>query len=107
MMKYIAFGMIAALLIDATVIRMLLVPAVMSLLKEDCWWAPRWITRLSEKVGHNERLATASGSAPATDGTPAGDVPDADPGEAASGAIPFSALKERLDAEQHRDGCHR
>lgn len=114
MMKYIAFGMIAALLIDATVIRMLLVPAVMSLLKEDCWWAPRWITRLSEKVGHNERLATASdgaGSAPATDGasavTPAGGVPDADPGEAASGAIPFSALKERLDAEQHRDGGHR
>lgn len=56
MMKYIAFGMIAALIIDATVIRMLLVPAVMFLLREDCWWAPRWVTALSRKIGHNEQL---------------------------------------------------
>ncbi|MGP9724479.1 MMPL family transporter [Corynebacterium sp. AOP40-9SA-29] len=56
MMKYIAFGMIAALIIDATVIRMLLVPAVMFLLREDCWWAPRWVTTLSRKIGHNEQL---------------------------------------------------
>ncbi|HIW90977.1 MAG TPA: MMPL family transporter [Candidatus Corynebacterium avicola] len=56
MMKYIAFGMIAALVIDATVIRMLLVPAVMYLLREDCWWAPKWITKLSQKIGHNEQL---------------------------------------------------
>src|SRR5699024_9127092 len=32
MMKYIAFGLIAALILDATVIRMLLVPSVMALL---------------------------------------------------------------------------
>ena len=56
MMKYIAFGMIAALVIDATIIRMLLVPAVMYLLREDCWWAPKWITTLSQKIGHNEKL---------------------------------------------------
>jgi RND superfamily putative drug exporter len=56
MMKYIAFGMIAALVIDATIIRMLLVPALMALLREDCWWAPAWVTRISEKIGHNERL---------------------------------------------------
>ncbi|WP_145942308.1 MMPL family transporter [Corynebacterium glyciniphilum] len=56
MMKYIAFGMIAALVIDATVIRMLLVPAVMYLLREDCWWAPKWVTALSKRIGHNERL---------------------------------------------------
>ncbi|MGO1275283.1 MAG: MMPL family transporter, partial [Corynebacterium variabile] len=56
MMKYIAFGMIAALVIDATIIRMLLVPALMALLREDCWWAPTWVTRISEKIGHNERL---------------------------------------------------
>ena len=40
MMKYIAYGMIFALLIDATIVRMLLVPAVMHLLREDNWWAP-------------------------------------------------------------------
>ena len=41
MMKYIAYGMIAALVIDATLIRMFLVPATMKLLGDDCWWAPR------------------------------------------------------------------
>ncbi|MGV0424907.1 MMPL family transporter [Corynebacterium tuberculostearicum] len=43
MMKYIAYGMIFALLIDATIVRMLLVPAVMHLLREDNWWAPSWL----------------------------------------------------------------
>ncbi|MDN6706431.1 MMPL family transporter [Corynebacterium glyciniphilum] len=69
MMKYIAFGMIAALVIDATVIRMLLVPAVMYLLREDCWWAPKWVTALSKRIGHNERLegfSHDSGPTPAT-----------------------------------------
>lgn len=58
MMKYIAFGMVIALILDATVIRMLLVPAVMHMLREDNWWAPGWIKKLSEKVGHNEQLTT-------------------------------------------------
>lgn len=53
MMKYIAFGMIFALIFDATIIRMMLVPAVMHLLKEDNWWAPRWVKRASELLGHN------------------------------------------------------
>ncbi|AEF42571.1 putative membrane protein, MmpL [Hoyosella subflava DQS3-9A1] len=54
MMKYIAFGMIAALIIDATVIRMLLVPSVMRLLGEDCWWAPEWMKRIQRKIGLQE-----------------------------------------------------
>ncbi len=53
MMKYIAYGMIFALLFDATVIRMLLVPAVMHLLREDNWWAPAWVKKASEYLGHN------------------------------------------------------
>ncbi|MFI5498078.1 MMPL family transporter [Nocardia asteroides] len=54
MMQYIAYGMIAALLIDATILRMLLVPAVMKLLGDDCWWAPKWAKRIQEKVGLGE-----------------------------------------------------
>ncbi|SQG63443.1 Transmembrane transport protein MmpL [Corynebacterium renale] len=54
MMKYIAFGMIAALFLDATVIRMLLVPAVMHLLREDNWWAPRWVKKAYAVLGHHE-----------------------------------------------------
>ncbi|MEC3919765.1 MMPL family transporter [Nocardia sp. CDC160] len=38
MMQYIAYGTIAALLIDVTVLRILLVPATMALLGERCWW---------------------------------------------------------------------
>jgi uncharacterized membrane protein YdfJ with MMPL/SSD domain len=56
MMKYISYGMIAALIIDATVIRMFLVPAVMKLLGDDCWWAPEWMKRIQEKVGLAEPI---------------------------------------------------
>lgn len=56
MMKYIAFGMIAALFLDATIIRMLLVPAVMKLLGDDSWWAPKWVKRLSAKLGHGSEV---------------------------------------------------
>ena len=45
--------MIFALLFDATIIRLLLVPAVMHLLREDNWWAPRWVKNASEYLGHN------------------------------------------------------
>ncbi|MET0698532.1 MAG: MMPL family transporter, partial [Mycobacterium sp.] len=54
MMKYLAFGLITALLLDATVIRMFLVPAVMKMLGDDCWWAPRWMKRLQVKIGLGE-----------------------------------------------------
>ncbi|WP_420753840.1 MMPL family transporter, partial [Rhodococcus sp. O3] len=56
MMKYIAFGMIAALILDATVIRMFLVPATMKLLGDDCWWAPAWMKRIQEKIGLAEPI---------------------------------------------------
>ena len=54
MMKYLAFGLLIALLLDATIIRMFLVPAVMKLLGDDCWWAPRWMRRLQERIGLGE-----------------------------------------------------
>ncbi|OMC30596.1 hypothetical protein A5740_16395 [Mycobacterium sp. GA-1841] len=54
MMKYLAFGLLIALLLDATVIRMFLVPAIMKLLGDDCWWAPRWMKRIQEAIGLGE-----------------------------------------------------
>ena len=74
MMKYIAFGMIFALAIDATIIRMMLVPAVMHLLREDNWWAPGFIKRAYEKMGHSEELPPVPAPAP----TPATPEPEAD-----------------------------
>jgi RND superfamily putative drug exporter len=54
MMKYLAFGLLIALLLDATVIRMFLVPAIMKLLGDDCWWAPQWMKRVQERLGLGE-----------------------------------------------------
>jgi RND superfamily putative drug exporter len=54
MMKYLAFGLMAALLLDATVVRMFLVPSVMKLLGDDCWWAPMWMKRLQNRIGLGE-----------------------------------------------------
>lgn len=39
------FGLAVAVLIDATLVRMVLVPAVMELLGERNWWLPAWLAR--------------------------------------------------------------
>ncbi len=44
--KMLAIGMAGAVLIDATVVRMVLVPAAMSLLGDAAWWMPRWLDRI-------------------------------------------------------------
>ena len=47
--KEIGFGMAVALLLDVTVVRGLLLPALMSLLGEWNWWAPKPLRRLHER----------------------------------------------------------
>ena len=54
LMQYIAYGMIAALVIDASVLRMLLVPATMKLLGDRVWWAPAWMKRIQQRIGLGE-----------------------------------------------------
>ena len=54
MMKYLAFGLLLALLLDATIVRMFLVPAIMKMLGDDCWWAPQWMKRVQERLGLGE-----------------------------------------------------
>jgi RND superfamily putative drug exporter len=48
--KMLAVGMAAAVLIDASVIRMVLVPAVMSLLGHWAWWMPGWLDRITPNI---------------------------------------------------------
>ena len=43
LMKQIGFGLAVAILLDATVVRALLVPASMHLMGRANWWAPRWL----------------------------------------------------------------
>ena len=50
-MRFLGVGMIVALVIDATIVRMLLVPALVKLMGEANWWAPQWMKRVHEKVG--------------------------------------------------------
>ncbi len=45
-LKLIGVGMATAILVDATIIRMLLVPAVMQLLGRWTWWMPAWLDRV-------------------------------------------------------------
>ena len=45
--KTLGFGVAFAILIDATLIRGLLVPALMRLFGERNWWAPEWMKRFT------------------------------------------------------------
>jgi RND superfamily putative drug exporter len=45
-LKIIGIGMAAAVLVDATIIRLMLVPSVMQLLGRHNWWIPGWLDRL-------------------------------------------------------------
>jgi|HubBroStandDraft_6_1064221.scaffolds.fasta_scaffold12097_3 uncharacterized membrane protein YdfJ with MMPL/SSD domain len=65
--KELGFGAALAVAIDATVVRALLVPALMGRLGERTWWAPRPLRRLHARIGLRER---ASVGEPA--GEPAG-----------------------------------
>ena len=46
--------MIVALIVDATIVRVLLVPATMRLLGRANWWAPRPLRRLYARYGIRE-----------------------------------------------------
>jgi RND superfamily putative drug exporter len=46
LVKMLGFGLGAAIFLDATVVRMVLVPATMSLLGERNWWTPGWLDRV-------------------------------------------------------------
>jgi len=41
--KMLAIGMAFAVLIDASLVRMALVPSIMALLGSHAWWLPRWL----------------------------------------------------------------
>jgi RND superfamily putative drug exporter len=49
-LKVIGVGMAAAIFIDATIVRMVLVPAAMQLLGRANWWLPGWLDRMLPRV---------------------------------------------------------
>jgi RND superfamily putative drug exporter len=48
--KLFGLGLAFAVLLDATIVRMLLVPATMELLGDRNWWLPRWIDRILPRI---------------------------------------------------------
>jgi len=69
-LKLFGLGLAAAVAIDATVVRMLLVPATMELLGARNWWLPKWLDRVLPQIdveGHHH-----TGAVPVTGGPIAG-----------------------------------
>ncbi|MFG1666172.1 MMPL family transporter [Streptomyces sp. Y7] len=50
MIKMIGFGLASAVLLDAFVVRMAIVPAVLALLGDRAWWLPKWLDRILPRV---------------------------------------------------------
>jgi RND superfamily putative drug exporter len=56
-LQLFGFGLAFAVLIDATLVRMVLVPATMELLGDRNWWLPRWLERALPQVNIEPPLA--------------------------------------------------
>jgi RND superfamily putative drug exporter len=63
--KSIAFALAIGILVDAFVVRMVLVPAALSLLGERAWWLPRWLRWLPVLDVEGEGLRAPSAARPA------------------------------------------
>ena len=81
--KTIAFGLAVGVFLDAFVIRMTLVPAVLALLGDKAWWLPRWMDRilpsfdvegesLARQLAHKDWPAPGSDRAVHVEGLAAG-----------------------------------
>ena len=65
--KMMGMGLAAAVFIDATIVRVIMVPATMELLGDKNWWFPRWLDRIIPKLN-------VEGAPPAAPGQGIGSV---------------------------------
>ena len=76
-LKLFGLGLAVAVLIDATIVRMILVPATMELLGDRNWWIPKWLDRILPKIDveghhrdHDDDAPTAATEAARRAGAP-------------------------------------
>jgi RND superfamily putative drug exporter len=81
LIKMMGLGLAVAVLVDATIVRMLLVPASMRLLGDRNWWMPGWLDRLLpdldvEGVGDLPEPELRPDFVPVGDAEPGAEAPD-------------------------------
>jgi putative drug exporter of the RND superfamily len=63
-LKMFGLGLAIAVLLDATIVRLILVPATMELLGDRNWWLPRWLGRALPVVHVEASVEVVDGAAP-------------------------------------------
>jgi RND superfamily putative drug exporter len=69
--KELGVGVALAVAIDATIVRAFMVPALMMLLGDYNWWAPRWMKGIYDRFGIRENPIAEDAAAASPPGTPA------------------------------------
>src|SRR5690606_37676998 len=96
--KMFGLGLAVAVFVDATVVRMVLVPATMELLGDANWWLPAWLERRVPKLD-------LEGGGPAVGpAAPAGAVPAPRPVHVGAGIVAW--LESLTDDERGRAAAH-
>jgi putative drug exporter of the RND superfamily len=89
--KMFGLGLATAILVDATVVRMVLVPAMMNLMGDANWWFPAWLDRLLPALQIDGEVGLPAPEM-AVDHAPVGvAVPDVDPADPATAPAMVSA----------------
>ena len=105
MFQQMGFGVAVALLIDATLIRSVLVPAAMELLGDRNWWLPSWLGWLphleveAEAAASSRRTARSAGRSPRP-GPPAGSGPRLSTVSGSSAPGMWAAIARRRGARR-------
>jgi RND superfamily putative drug exporter len=96
--KMLAIGMAFAVLIDASLVRMILVPSIMALLDARAWWMPRWMEPIVPQLQLEGSTAPApAGLAPTTAATDT--EAEAEPAEAETAADRETEAATETEAE--------
>lgn len=70
MITLVGLGLACAVMLDAFIVRMMLLPAVMALLGSKAWWLPRWLERALPNIDFEGRDLRAEYDRDAGTGTP-------------------------------------
>jgi putative drug exporter of the RND superfamily len=50
MIRPVGFGLAVGVLVDAFIVRLLIIPAAMSILGKSAWWIPKWLDKILPDV---------------------------------------------------------